>query len=242
MHQGLTASVLETRLHEDCPQVLIEDVRNTPPTQAEPLPKKTTRAQVIKDLLTKQKEHQPDADERTFTKTTGYLKCNKCGVNINKRVNEAAFQEFLTSQCVDQAYAHKHDGHTHTLWQKGDRVRCAQCGTQWHLDGHKRIITTQALTKPCKGAGLKGPPPLSEFFKKKSDANSQPEVEHKQPRQTTEHEPASSARPAPRRLHFPTALDERDAESTSPQDDQQEAHDMESSDTESPTYAQVDFF
>ena len=34
MHQGLTTSILETRLHEDCPQVLIEDIRNTPPSQA----------------------------------------------------------------------------------------------------------------------------------------------------------------------------------------------------------------
>ena len=94
----------------------------------------------------------------------------------------------------------------------------------------------------AKGAGPKGSPPLSEFFKKKNDANSQSEGEHKQPRQTTEHEPAASTRPTPRRLHFPTALDDRDGESTSPQGDQQEAHDNDNSDAEGPNYVTVDFF
>ena len=141
MHQGLTASILESRLQENCPQVLIEDARYTPPTQAEPLAKKTPGPRLSR---------------------TSYISSNrKPQHQASKRVNEAAFQQF--SQRVDQAYTHNRSGHsTHSLWQKGDRVRCTQCGIQWHLDGEK---------------------PLSEFFKKKSEAGSTADEDHQPPTQ-----------------------------------------------------------
>ena len=208
MHQGLAKSILEERLHEDCPQVLIEDA-HAMPTKAEPLAKKNTRAQVIKDLLHRQQQQAPGPSEHQCAETTGYLRCFKCGVNTHKRVNEEAFQHFITSKCIDQAYPQPPQGHpSHSLWQKGEKVKCAQCGSHWNLDGEQHIITNQVLSKICKGAGTKGSPPLSEFFKKKSDAHSQAEGDHKP---TAEHEPEVSTRPTPRRLHFPTSLDDRES-------------------------------
>ena len=212
VHQGLTKSILETRLHEDCPQVRIEDAYSLP-AKAEPLAKKLTRAQVIKDLLHRQQQQTPAHDEHQYAETTGYLKCLKCGVNTRKRVNEEAFQHFITSKCVDQAFPQPPQGRpSHTLWQKGEKVRCTQCGCQWNLDGEQRIITNQVLTKVCKGAGTKGSPPLSEFFRKKTDTSSQSaEASLSQP-------PAKEAQsldvqgPTPRRLHFNTQLDEREGQ------------------------------
>ena len=172
MHQGLTAGILEARLQEDCPQLTIEDLRNQPAMQTDPLPKKLTRAQQIKEILAKQPD-QPEPGKHQLTETTGYLKCTKCGVNIHKRVNEAAFTEFTQSNCVNQECTAQHTGHpTHALWQIGERVKCTQCGTQWNLDGNQRLIATQALYKPCKGAATRGSPPLSEFFKKKDTPGS----------------------------------------------------------------------
>ena len=217
MHQGLTKSILEERLHEDCPQVLIEDAHATP-NKAEPLAKKNTRAQVIKDLLHRQQQQAPGPSEHHYAETTGYLKCLKCGVNTHKRVNEEAFQHFITSKCIDQAYPQPPQGHpSHSLWQKGEKVKCTQCGCQWNLDGEQRIITNQVLSKVCKGAGAKGSPPLSEFFKKKGDTHSQAEGDHKP---TAEPEPAVSTRPTPRRLHFPTSLDDRESTAKEPRQPQ----------------------
>ena len=86
-------------------------------------------------------------------------------------------------------------------------MRCTQCGCQWNLDGEQRIITNQVLTKVCKGAGTKGSPPLSEFFKKKTDTNSPQDPETRP--QTVRHEAPDTpdTRPQPRRLHFSTQLD-----------------------------------
>ena len=84
VHQGLTKSILETRLHEDCPQVRIEDAYSLP-AKAEPLAKKLTRAQVIKDLLHRQQQQTPAHDEHQYAETTGYLKCLKCGVNTHTK-------------------------------------------------------------------------------------------------------------------------------------------------------------
>ena len=121
MHQGLTASILEARLHEECPQVLIEDIRNHPSMQIDSLPKKLTRAQHIKELLAKQAD-QPDTGKHHLAETTGYLKCTKCGVNIHKRVNEAAFTEFIHMHTMrdavasrQQPAAHSHPGTPQTL-------------------------------------------------------------------------------------------------------------------------------
>ena len=131
------------------------------------------------------------------------------GSTPHKRVNEEAFQHFITSKCVDQAYPQPPQGHpSHSLWQKGEKVKCTQCGCQWNLDGEQRIITNQVLAKVGKGAGTKGSPPLSEFFKKKSDTHSQAEGDHKP---TAEQEPAVNTRPTPRTLHCPTSLDDRES-------------------------------
>ena len=214
MHQGLTKNTLETRLQEECPQILIEDACQ-PSKAPTALPaKKPTRAQVIKDLLHQQTQEPPAHTERQYAETTGYLKCLKCGINIHKRINEPAFQQFITSQCIDQVFTDTHPGHTsHKLWQKGDRVRCTQCGTQWNLDGERRVISTQALLKPCKGAGMKASPPLSDYFKKSTEGGTTPANDSQANSQSTASEPQLDTRPTPRRLRFPTQLDSRDATS-----------------------------
>ena len=199
MHQSLTTEILESRLNEDCPQMLIE---TSPPTatQTATLPRKQTRAQHIKELLESRPE-QPISGQHHLAETTGYLKCVVCGLNIHKRVNEAAFTAFTHSPCVNQAYTADHHGHmSHALWQVGERVKCTQCGTTWNLDGQQRVIATQAFHKPCKGAGTKGSPPLSEYFKKKdSSSSASPDLAP---------QPATAAtQPTPRRLSFQTALD-----------------------------------
>lgn len=85
-----------------------------------------------------------------------------------------AFQHFITSKCIDQAFSQPSQTHpSHCLWQKGEKVPCTNCGCQSNLDGELRIITNQVLTKVCKGAATKGSPPLSEFFKKKGETLSQ---------------------------------------------------------------------
>ena len=62
MHQGLIKSILESRLHEDCPQVLIEDACALP-AKAE-----------IKDLLHRQQQQTPGPDEHQFAETTESMK------------------------------------------------------------------------------------------------------------------------------------------------------------------------
>ena len=161
------------------------------------LQKKTTKPQTIKELLAQQDTQPPGPDAHFLTETAGYLKCKKCGVNIHKRTNESAFTDFVNSKCVDQAYTQERQGHhTHALWQKGDKVTCTLCGVQWHLDSQKRVIATTAFRKESRGAGLKGSPPLSDYFKA-----SQPAKEKDAP---------TDKRPTPRRLRFPTALDAQD--------------------------------
>lgn len=68
------------------------------------MPKKQTRAQLIKHILTVQAEHPPTVDQHHFAETTGYIRCQKCGISAHKRINEQAFQLFIGSPCVDQAY------------------------------------------------------------------------------------------------------------------------------------------
>ena len=185
--------------------MLIDD-GPTPAAPAALLPKKLTRAQQIKALLDQQPT-QPVPGQHQLAETTGYLKCLVCGINIHKRVNEGTFNTFIHSPCVNQAYTAAHQGHTsHALWQVGERVKCTQCGTQWNLDGQQRILATQALHKPCKGASTKVSTPLSEFFKKKDPSSSQSPELH-QPATT-----ATAAQPTPKRLSFQTALDAREQE------------------------------
>ena len=205
MHQGLTTEVLEARLTEDCPQHVF-DVIDTPADTAAPLTKKLTRAQQVKSLLDKQQE-QPVPGHHQLAETTGYLKCLVCGINIHKRVNEDAFNNFIQSTCVNQAFTAAHQGHpSHALWQIGEKVKCTQCGTHWNLDSHLRIIATQAFHKACKGAGGKSTPPISTFFNKKQANSSSHSSEPSQPAD------AAATRPTPRRLHFPTALEDVEQE------------------------------
>ena len=85
MHQSLTTEVLETRLNEDCPQMLIE-TGPTSAAEAAPLPRKQTRAQRIKELLESQPA-QPISGQHHLAETTGYLKFVVCGLNIHKRLH-----------------------------------------------------------------------------------------------------------------------------------------------------------
>ena len=78
----------------------------------------------------------------------------------------------------------------------------------YHLDSQKRVIGTSAFRKECRGAGLKGSPPLSDFFKKQASAPTQPD-DKSQPEPSACNTPADRHQgPTPRRLHFPTALRE----------------------------------
>ena len=174
------------------------------PEQASPhqaMPKKQTRAQVIKNLLEEQAQNQPEPAQHQFEATTGYLRCVKCGTSIHKRVNEAAFMTYLASKCLDQPYTEAHSGHSsHALWQKGEKVSCTQCGLSLHLDGQQRIILTGALKNPCKGAAISGSPPLPELFRKQVEqatqkANSQDDPQG-QPLSKTESDRAAYQHPS----------------------------------------------
>ena len=174
VHQALTVQVIEERLQQECPQLSIEEHMPEPPSPHRPMPKKMTRQQVIKQLLQQQHAEPPTPNRHELEETTGYLRCVRCGSNVHKRSNEQAFQAFVDSQCLDQAYTQPHEGHTsHTLWQKGGEVSCTQCGLNLHLDAQRRVILTGAIRKPCKGAGTAGSPPLTEYFIKQSSAATQ---------------------------------------------------------------------
>ena len=133
----------------------------------------------------------PSKDQRSLEETKGYLKCNKCGTSIHKRVNEKAFNEYILSPCLDCPFPGQHNGHpSHQLWQKGAKISCTLCGLQLHLDSQQRVISATAFLKECKGAGVKGSPPIHSFFKPTAQTNEQ------------------SAWPTPKRLHFSTQLTE----------------------------------
>ena len=224
---------MEERLSQDCPQLSLEEAAIDQHSPTKGMPKKLTRAQVIRNLLETQAGQAPTA-ANTFWK-----KRKATSNAIDKRTSETAFTTFLDSECSDLAFEDNHPGHaSHQLWQKGEKVKCTQCGCQWNLDGEQRIITNQSLTTVCKGAGTKGSPPLSEFFKKKSDSQGQAEADAQQP--TEAHEQAVSTRPTPRRLHFPTALDERESRTTSSATDQVMTTSEE--DTAADAGYEVDFF
>ena len=232
MHQALTVQVIEERLNEECPQLSIEEHLPAPEQPHQPMPKKLTRTQVIKQILQQQQEVTPPPQQHELEETAGYLRCVRCGTNVHKRSNEQVFQAFVQGQCLDQPYTSAHAGHTsHGLWQKGSKVTCTQCGVTLHLDGQQRLILTAAVKKPCKGSGSSGSPPLTEIFRKQMEQASQhsspdsagdtshmatqepqalheqvkkPRLDNRQPAQpsTEDHH-----RPTPRRLHFPTGLD-----------------------------------
>ena len=233
VHQGLTVQALEEHLQAECPQLSLEARLPEPEQPHQPLPKKQTRQQVIKQLLQQQSEQAPPQQQHELEETTGYLRCVRCGANVHKRSNEQLFQAFVQGQCLDQPYEAPHDGHrSHVLWQKGTRVNCTQCGLSLHLDAHQRLILTTAFKKPCKGAGSTGSP-LEEFFRRQathtepqspedsasgSSHQSQhpkagtatakrPKTQPQQPAEASESQPKGPG-PTPRRLHFPTQLDQ----------------------------------
>ena len=235
VHQALTVQVLEEHHNADCPQLSIEEPEPDSPHQ--PMPKKQTRQQVIKKLLQQQQEEAPPKHQHEFDETAGYLRCVKCGANVHKRSNEQLFQAFVQGQCLDQPYTATHEGHTsHALRQKGSKVTCTQCGLSLHLDAQQRLILTGAIKKPCKGSGISGSPPLTEIFRKQAAQASQqkspedstsgtsqttqpaPQVVQetsKKPRLQHQHHAESQEPnlkgpgPTPRRLHFPTELDQQ---------------------------------
>ena len=241
LHQGLTVQEIELRLKQECQQLTLDEQH---PEQASPhqaLPKKQTRAQVIKNLLETQAQNQPETAQHQFEATTGYLRCVKCGTSIHKRVNEAAFLTYLASRCLDQPYTEAHSGHSsHALWQKGEKVSCTQCGLSLHLDGQQRIILTGDLKKPCKGAAISGSPPLPELFRKQVEqatqkANSQDDSQEQtlstaaSDRAAYQHPSTApcldttiqaspnqgpNRGPTPRRLHFSTAFDSLTSDTT----------------------------
>ena len=119
---------------------------------------------MIRNLLEQQQAH-PLAKDFSVEETKGYLRCGKCGCSVHKRTN-------VNGPCLDQPYAKTHEGHaSHSLWQKGDRVTCRQCGLQLHLDAQQRVILTGALKKLRKGSGISGSPPLSDFRRQVEQAS-----------------------------------------------------------------------
>ena len=131
MHQGLTASMLEERLHEQCPQLQLDEHRQAIPPSGPEL----TKNQLTHQLLQAQQDNPPAPDKHILEETKGYPKCQRCGVNVHKRTNKQAFQEFVHGPCLDQPFQEPHDGRpSHQLWQKGHQVRCTLCGPQLDLD------------------------------------------------------------------------------------------------------------
>ena len=208
-----------------------------PPSPHQPLPKKLTRQQVIKQFLQQQAAETPPPERHQLEETTGYMKCVRCGCNVHKRCNEQTFQTFVDGPCLDREYVLPHGGHaSHALWQKGPKVTCTHCGLSLHLDGQNRVILTGAIRKPCKGAANGGSPPLTEYFRSQPSQAAQqapqPATEDPPPVHEASHtathksqDPAATqaatcgarpssegphGRPTPRRLHFPTELDQQE--------------------------------
>ena len=231
--------VIEDHLQAACSQTSLEARSTAPAQDHQPLAKKQTRQQVIKQILHNQNEQGAGQQQHQLEETTGYLRCCKCGANIHKRSNEQIFQDFVKGPCLDQPYEASHEGHsTHVLWQKGNRVNCTECGLNLHLDAQQRLILTTAFKKPCKGAGTTGSPPLEEYFRKLATqaSSSSPDTSSDQgsgsqqqtaasdrhsatrlPRRNMAAVPHQDARPTPRRLHFTTLLDQRDQGTLAPQ-------------------------
>ena len=168
VHQALTASTIEERIQQPCPQIQLDEAHPDMHSPHKPIHRKATRAQLIASLLEKQAQQQSDS-AHTLEETKGYLRCTTCGQSIHKRTNEDQ------GPCVNQPFEQDHSGHaTHLLWQRGDRIHCKHCGTQTHTDAQGRPIATATLQKACKGAPIAASPPLSEFFKRQTPAATTP--------------------------------------------------------------------
>ena len=122
VHQALTATTIEARLEQVCPQLQIEENYPEHHSPHKPIQKKVTRAQVIANLLAKQ-TNQQSGSQHTLEETKGYLKCANCGNSVHKRTNEDAFQAFVQGPRINRLYDQPHPGHaSHILWQRGDRL------------------------------------------------------------------------------------------------------------------------
>ena len=196
----MTAQQLKDRLGETCAQQQAEQICPAPGPEVPPPSKKLTRLQVIRNLLKDQEARPPDKDTHSYEETKGYLRCTKCGNSIHKRTNEQAFTDYINSRCLDCPFEGQHAGHpTHRLWQKGNRISCTHCGLQLHLDNSKRIINTANFLKECKGAGIKGSPPIQSFFKPTPPTPSGGDSGEKKPTELAT--PMSTTGPRPKRLH-----------------------------------------
>ena len=172
-HQALTADTIADKLAQQCPQMLLEEEHPEQHSPHRPIQKKLTRAQIIANLLAKQIANQPES-QHTLEETKGYLRCAACGLNVHKRTNESAFHSFVQGRCINQLYDQSHPHHSsHTLWQKGDKLNCQNCGTHTQLDAQQRPILTAVLRKPCKGAPIGASPPITEIFRRQTAQVSQ---------------------------------------------------------------------
>lgn len=152
VHQALTVPVIEERLRQDCPQLSIEAHQLEQRSPRKPMPKKLTRAQVIRQLLDQQQNTPPKPEHHWLQEIKGYLTCDKCGCSVHKRANEDLFNGFIQSRCIDEVFTKPHGAHsTHSLWQKGKGIKCRNCGLHNHLDEADRIILTKGLCNECKG-------------------------------------------------------------------------------------------
>ena len=197
VHQALTASTIEERLQQPCPQIQLDEAHPDTHSPHKPIQRKATRAQLIASLLEKQAQQQSDS-AHTLEETKGYLKCTTCGQSIHKRTNEEAFNAYVQGPCVNQPFEHDHSGHaTHLLWQRGDRIHCKHCGTQTHTDAQGRPIATATLQKACKGAPIAASPPLSEFFKRQTPQAKTPGQPDTEPGEPTTHQSGTASKSQP---------------------------------------------
>ena len=171
-----------------------------------PVGKKPTRTSVIAGLLQVQQQHSVTPDEHAFQESKGYLKCSKCNLAVRKRANEDTFRSFVEGPCIDAAYRHQHQGHhTHTLWQRGKKIKCKGCGLRSHLDDEERLILTKGLKKECRGMSQSSPT-LDQLFGAQAKSKQSPVGHDTQPAPETppgqSTAAASLSPPAPKKLKF----------------------------------------
>ena len=154
VHQALTATTIEERLEQVCPQLQLEasKSRAPQPTQANP-----------------EKDHQSTGHCQSFGQADQPAIKHPAYPRRNKRVS-----------CINRLYDQPHPGHaSHTLWQRGDRSHCKNCCTQTQTDAQNRPILRIALQKTCKGAAIiSGSPPITEIFRRQTVKASQIETSH----------------------------------------------------------------
>ena len=81
-----------------------------------------------------------------------------------------------------------------------------------HLDSQKRVIGGSTFHKECKGAGLKGSPPIHSFFKPTAQPTPGREQDDDTPDSAGTRATAPPARPTPKRLSTQLTECEDDAQ------------------------------